>query len=45
MRSALVSVHGLKKELYSCERACFGPWIKERIIFMWSAILTSYIHA
>ena len=24
MRNALVSVHGLKNELYSCVRACFG---------------------
>ena len=41
----LFFVHGLKNELYSCVRACFGSWIKERIIFMWSALLTSYIHA
>ena len=55
MRNALVSVHGLKNELYSfmcsaCEarlfrfiharRACFGSWIKERVIFMCSALVS-----
>ena len=32
MCGALVSVHGLKNELYSCvARSYFGSWIKERV--------------
>ena len=39
MLSALASAHGLKNEIYSCvKRACFGLWIKERGIFMCSAL-------
>ena len=35
MCSALVSVHGLTNELYSCvESACLGSWINKRIVFM-----------
>ena len=30
MCSALVSLLGLKNEVYSCAGRCFGSWIKER---------------
>ena len=59
MRRALLSVHGLKNELYSCVArsvsvhglrnelysvwsACFCSWIKERVIFMCSALVLAY---
>ena len=41
MCSVLVSVHGLKNEIYSsCHCACFGSWIKERDIFMCSVLVS-----
>ena len=43
MCSVLVSVHGLKNEIYSsCHCACFGSWIKERDIFMCSALVSPH---
>ena len=41
MCSALVSVHGLKNEVFSCV-ACFGfgSWIKERVIYTCSAVVS-----
>ena len=42
MCNALISVHGLKNELYSCVRACFGSWVNERVIFMCSALVQNH---
>ena len=42
MCNALVSVHGLKNEVYSRWRACFDSWIKERlpVILMRSTLVS-----
>ena len=42
MRSALVSVNGLKNEVYSCVARLFWLWIKERGIFMCSALVLAH---
>ena len=40
MSSAVVSVHGLKTRYIHFKRICFGLWIKERVIFMCSALVS-----
>ena len=37
------SVHGLRNELYSVWSACFSSWIKERVIFMCSALVLAHL--
>ena len=42
MFSALVSGHGLMKEIYSCLARLFGSWINEGDIFVFSALVSGH---